>query len=66
MELIGFFQRAFPQSASVKSSEKRQTDESEPLIVEVRMCAGVLWALVIVIMGRDCRLLSLFCLSTSV
>jgi len=37
VELIGFFQRAFPQSASVKSSETRTIDQSEPLISEVRI-----------------------------
>ena len=36
VELIGFFQRAFPQSPSVKSSEKRLADQLEPLVVEVR------------------------------
>jgi len=36
VELIGFFQRAFPQGASVKPSAKRQIDQSEPLVIEVR------------------------------
>jgi len=37
VELIGFFQRAFPPSPSVKSSVNRQTDQSEPLVIEVRI-----------------------------
>ena len=37
VELIGFFQRAFPQGASVRSSAKKQIDQSEPLVIEVRI-----------------------------
>jgi len=43
VELIGFFQRTFPQSPSVKSSSrKKQRDESEPAAVEVRIFAFVM------------------------
>ena len=36
VELIGFFQRAFPRSPSVKSAQERHIDQSEPLVNEVR------------------------------
>jgi len=37
VELIGFFQRAFPQNPSLKSAERRHIDQSEPLVNEVRI-----------------------------
>jgi len=42
VELIGFFQRAFPQSAAVQSSVTRHVDHSEPRVIDVRRFAVVL------------------------